>query len=190
MQLSGKDIIGLFHQYGEVIYGEVMSVNSHSVQAGWLAREQGQSPAIQAAAFLHDIGHIIPLLATEADGERMGAFGMEQHDLIGADYLERAGFPAVVVACAKNHVKAKRYLCYQEPGYFQQLSVASVETLNYQGGPMNAAEAANFEQDPYFEAAIAVRRLDELAKAANYEITAAHWQYFGGLLDEVRQNPA
>lgn len=185
MNSSASDIIELFKTHGEVVYGEVMSVNSHSVQAGWLAKEKGLNQEIQVAAFLHDIGHIIPLLANETGGERMGAFGMDQHDLIGADYLERAGFPAAVVACAKNHVNAKRYLCYREPGYFEQLSPASVETLRYQGGPMTAEEAAAFEQAPHFKASIAVRRLDELAKEANYTITEAHWQYFEERIAEM-----
>lgn len=185
MRRSASEIIALFKTHGEAIYGEVMSVNSHSIQAGYLAKENGYDPAVQVAAFLHDIGHIIPLLADETSGKRMGEFGMDQHDLIGADYLERAGFPGVVVACAKNHVKAKRYLCYQEPTYFEQLSAASVETLRYQGGPMEAAEAAVFEEAPHFKASIAVRRLDELAKAANYAITEAHWQYFEDLMTEM-----
>lgn len=185
MQTAAKAIINLFREHGEVVYGEVMSVNSHSIQAGWLAKEKGYDQGIQVAAFLHDIGHIIPLLDTEAQGNRMGEFGMDQHDLIGADYLERAGFPAVVVACAKNHVNAKRYLCYQEPGYFEQLSPASVETLRYQGGPMAPEEAAVFEQTPHFKASIAVRRLDELAKEAEYLITEAHWQYFEECIAEM-----
>jgi len=186
MQTAATTIINLFREHGEVVYGEVMSVNSHSIQAGWLAREKGYDQDIQVAAFLHDIGHILPLLATEAQGNRMGEFGMDQHDLIGADYLERAGFPALVVACAKNHVNAKRYLCQQEPGYFSQLSPASVATLNYQGGPMTPDEARAFEQSPHFSASITVRRLDELAKQADFQIDESHWIYFTELIDEVR----
>ncbi len=185
MNISASEIIELFKTHGEVVYGEVMSVNSHSIQSGWLAKEKGYKRDIQLAAFLHDIGHIIPLLADEVTGERMGEFGMEQHDQIGADYLERVGFPAVVATCAKNHVNAKRYLCYQEPGYFEQLSPASVETLRYQGGPMDADEAAAFEQAPYFKASITVRRLDELAKEEAYSVTEAHWQYFKKLMEEM-----
>ena len=188
MHTSASKIIELFKEHGEVVYGEVMSVNSHSIQAGWLAKKKGYDRDIQVAALLHDIGHIIPLLANEASGERMGEFGMEQHDLIGADYLERVGFPEVVVACAKNHVKAKRYLCYQEPGYYEQLSPASVETLRYQGGPMDAKEATTFEQAPHFKASITVRRLDELAKEEGYPITEAHWQYFEALIKEMLES--
>ena len=185
MKTSASEIIELFKEHGEVVYGEVMSVNSHSIQAGWLAKEKGYDYNIQVAAFLHDIGHIIPLLATEANGERMGGFGMEQHDLIGADYLERAGFPAEVIACAKNHVNAKRYLVNKGLGYLEERSPASVATLSYQGGPMDADEAAAFEQLPHFKASIIVRRLDELAKEADYSITEAHWQYFEGMMDEM-----
>lgn len=185
MKTSANEIIELFKQHGEVVYGEVMDVNSHSIQAGWLAKEKGYEKGIQVAAFLHDIGHVIPLLVTEPTAERMGEFGMEQHDLIGADYLERMGFPAVVVACAKNHVNAKRYLCFKEPGYYEQLSMASQETLRYQGGPMDAEEAAQFEAEPHFQASIIVRRLDELAKEEHFEIRDEHWQYFNDLMQEM-----
>ena len=63
-----------------------------------------------------------------------------------------------------NHVNAKRYLTYKNPKYFAGLSDASRKTLEFQGGPMQAEEAGTFEQNPYFELIIQMRRWDEAAK--------------------------
>ena len=62
------------------------------------------------------------------------------------------------------HVAAKRYLCAVEPGYLAALSPASVYTLKVQGGPMNAAERAEFEANPQAGAALRLRRWDDEAK--------------------------
>jgi gamma-butyrobetaine dioxygenase len=78
------------------------------------------------------------------------------------------------------HVAAKRYLCAAEPGYFGLLSAESVRTLAAQGGPMSAAEAAEFEAHPYFADAVAVRRWDEAAKDPG--ITPPGFGRFAGLL--------
>lgn len=180
---KAKEIIELFKTHGEIIYGEVMSVNSHSFQAGIEARNQGFDQLIQLAAFLHDIGHILPLSVEELSGDRMGEFGMEQHDLIGAQYLKNSGCPPLVVACAQYHVAAKRYLCFADPNYMSTLSFASQQTLSYQGGPLNEKEARKFENLPFFTSIITVRKIDELAKKADFSITAEHWQYFEDILN-------
>ncbi len=184
-QRLASEILQIFRQHGDQSYGEAMSVNSHSVQAGWLAKEKGYSEELQLAAFLHDIGHLIPLSADEKDMAMMGQYGVEQHDLIGEEYLAHRGFSPLIRACVRNHVAAKRYLCAKEPGYFETLSEASLATLAHQGGPMTEEQCAAFERDPHFEASIRIRRLDELAKEADYLITEDHWAYFTGLLDRL-----
>jgi gamma-butyrobetaine dioxygenase len=63
-----------------------------------------------------------------------------------------------------QHVAAKRYLCQVEDGYFERLSEESVHSLAVQGGPFTAAEAEAFFSRPQAEAAVALRRWDELAK--------------------------
>ncbi len=65
------------------------------------------------------------------------------------------------------HVAAKRYLCTIEPGYREQLSAASEYTLQVQGGPMDAAQAAAFAALPGAADAVAVRRWDDQAKDAD-----------------------
>jgi predicted HD phosphohydrolase len=61
-------------------------------------------------------------------------------------------------------VPAKRYLCATDAEYQSQLSPASVQSLALQGGPFTPAEVAEFERNPHFRAAVALRRWDDLAK--------------------------
>ncbi len=60
------------------------------------------------------------------------------------------------------HVDAKRYLCANEPGYYETLSTGSVRSL--QGRPMQEHESQEFLSHPYAEAALKLRRWDEGAK--------------------------
>ena len=181
--MTVQELIQIFKANGDVVYGEAMSVNSHSIQAGLLAKMQGFSEELQLAAFLHDIGHLMPEEDESGESQMMGEFGAEQHDVLGAHYLKELGCSPVVVACTKNHVDAKRYLCFAEKGYYEQLSDASKATLEYQGGPMSEEEAKAFSSSPFFEASIAIRRLDEEAKEGDFQIQNGHWDYFEDLLD-------
>lgn len=168
-------------------YGEGFSVSSHSIQAGLLAQEQGYDSALVVAAFVHDIGHLYPLEIAAAEVQKMGDFGIEAHDQWGEKFLRQRGFRTQVIAPVEHHVKAKRYLCYKEPHYYDSLSEASKETLSYQGGPMSAKEAQAFASAPFFEDIIKIRRIDDAAKADNFEVKPSHWEYFGGLLDELHE---
>ena len=62
------------------------------------------------------------------------------------------------------HVAAKRYLTAVEPEYMAKLSEPSVTSLMLQGGPMSTAEQEEFRAHPHWEAAVRLRRYDELAK--------------------------
>jgi len=73
--------------------------------------------------------------------------------------------PPWISECVRLHVAAKRYLCAKYPAYFDQLSSASVHTLLLQGGPMSADEVAAFEEIPYCEDAVKVRKWDDHGKA-------------------------
>lgn len=175
------EVLSLFQQFGNMEYGEGFSVNSHSIQAGLLAKEQGLDDELILAAFLHDIGHLYPLSLTE-EHEKMGEYGIEAHDRWGESFLQERGFSARMQATVKNHVAAKRYLCAVDSSYHDQLSLASQQTLNYQGGPMSTAEVRAFEADPYFQDSIVIRRIDDEAKAKAFEVQTVHWQYFESLL--------
>ena len=58
-------------------------------------------------------------------------------------------------------------MTYRYPHYYDELSEASKQTLEYQGGKMRPQEAEEFECDPLFNSYILLRRWDELAKETN-----------------------
>jgi predicted HD phosphohydrolase len=64
------------------------------------------------------------------------------------------------------HVAAKRYLCATDPSYLDELSPASLHSLELQGGPYAPAEVAAFDESPYAEDAVRLRRYDDIGKVA------------------------
>lgn len=141
--------------------GEPVSHLEHMAQAAQLAIEENFDDEVVLAAFLHDIGHITTLRSTE---NNMDGFGITNHEKAGAEFLRDHGFPEKICQLVEHHVSAKRYLVYAEPAYLDNLSEASRETLNHQGGPMTSEEAEAFKRHPYFELFIKMRRWDEQAK--------------------------
>lgn len=164
MELSEKlDLVfNLYKAFGAADYiGEPVSQIEHMAQSAQLAEAEGYDSEVILAAFFHDIGH---LLAQNEKMESMGGFGVKRHEQIGADFLREVGFPERIAKLVENHVQAKRYLTYKYPEYLDKLSEASLNTLHYQGGPMTAEEAINFENDPIFELSLQMRAWDEAAK--------------------------
>ena len=104
---------------------------------------------------------------------RFGDFGTVQ-----------CGFGERVAQLVEGHVAAKRYLTFKQPAYHQRLSAASKATLGYQGGPMSAEEAREFEANPLFSRILELRTWDEAAKVpgqpadlARYTpILRRHWK--------------
>ena len=95
----------------------------------------------------------------------MADCGVKNHEQIGADFaVQEMGLPARVGRLICAHVNAKRYLCWKNPDYHNKLSDASKTTLTFQGGPMESAEAEEWEKDPDFENFLAMRKWDEAAK--------------------------
>ena len=157
-----NDIIALYKNHGGSEYaGEKVSQLEHMVQAAQLAEENGYDEEVVLAAFLHDIGHI----AVEPNGKKeVNEFGLKDHEAIGAIFLMEKGFSLKICRLVASHVAAKRYLTRKDPDYYNQLSVASKKTLEFQGGKMSVEEAAEFEKDPLFNEIILMRRWDEQAK--------------------------
>jgi phosphonate degradation associated HDIG domain protein len=152
----------LFAQHGqEAYFGENVSQFEHAAQAAELARKAGFDEEVQLAAFLHDIGHLLP---TDNPDELMDEYGRRDHEGAAAAWLLERGFSERVTALIEHHVNAKRYLTYKQPAYFDTLSEASLRTLEFQGGPMQQAEAEAFEQHPHFDLILRMRRWDEAAK--------------------------
>jgi phosphonate degradation associated HDIG domain protein len=162
----------------ESYLGEAVTMQAHMLQAAHLAEQEGAEDALVAAALLHDIGHY-----TGEFGEDYIEQGVDDlHEEAGARVLE-AFFPPLVVACVRQHVAAKRYLCATEPDYFAKLSPASVATLALQGGPMSADEVAAFEREPFHREAVRVRRWDEAAKEPGAAIPG--FDHYAPLLQRV-----
>ena len=160
-----EEIFELYQKHGSNEYaGEKVSQLEHMVQAAQLAKAGGYDDEIVLAAFLHDIGHIC---AASYITSNMNGFGVMNHEKIGANFLRKRGFSERIARLVENHVSAKRYLTFKFPEYYEGLSKASKNTLQFQGGQMNYDEAMLFEQDDLFEEFIAMRRWDELAKEEN-----------------------
>ena len=74
------EIFELYRTYGSQPYGEAVTIAEHCLQTAAVAKSQGASKELIAAALLHDVGHLIQ----EADDE----YGYHQHDQSGGDYLQ------------------------------------------------------------------------------------------------------
>jgi phosphonate degradation associated HDIG domain protein len=156
------EIITLYNAHGHAEYaGEKVSQLEHMAQSAQLAAAQEMDDTFVLAAFLHDIGHIC---VAAQHNNTMGDYGITDHEAAGADYLRQRGFSETLITLVGSHVAAKRYLTCRHPDYYAQLSEASKQTLEHQGGRMSETEATAFEQQPLFSAVIALRRIDEQAK--------------------------
>lgn len=163
-----QEIRQLFENQGdEAYYGENISQYEHAAQAALLAQKQGFDYEVQIAAFLHDIGHLLPANSTE---ELMELYGRKKHEAVAANWLRARDFSEKIAILVENHVNAKRYLCFVNDTYYDNLSEASKKTLEFQGGKMTEEEAKNFEKNPYFETIIKMRRWDEAAKVEGQKL--------------------
>ncbi|MEM7169879.1 MAG: HD domain-containing protein [Pseudomonadota bacterium] len=146
---------------GEEYLGEPVTMAEHMLQAAHFAAQDDEAEIVVVAALLHDIGHFT---------SEFGTFSMTDthdryHENAGAKVLE-AFFPPLVVACVRQHVAAKRYLCAARPEYRHELSEASIHSLNLQGGPLSPDAVAAFERQPYFSQILTVRACDDRGKQA------------------------
>lgn len=150
----------LYRLHGQRLYGgvqaEAVTALEHALQCAQLAEWAHADDSLVAAALLHDVGHLLAGGHTP-DGED------DQHEMLASAWLSQA-FDADVVEPIRLHVQAKRYLCTRDTGYHDSLSPASRHTLVLQGGPMSEAEAQAFETLPHADAAVKLRRWDDLAK--------------------------
>ncbi len=146
------------NQYG----GEAVSQLEHALQCAYLAERAGETPETVAAAFLHDLGH---MLAAHRDQhtEPVAANDDDLHQYVAIPFL-RGLLPDAVLEPIRLHVDAKRYLCAIDTNYWSALSDASKKSLTRQGGAFSAEQVEAFDQQPYAQEAVRLRRYDDLAK--------------------------
>jgi phosphonate degradation associated HDIG domain protein len=150
---------------------ERISQLEHALQSATLAERAGSSAPLIAACLLHDLGHLL-----DPDAERTRSREADDHhEKTGAKRLS-ALFGQAVTEPVRLHVDAKRWLCATDDAYFGLLSAASVRSLELQGGPFTAAEAAAFRAQPFAEDAVRLRRWDDHAKVVGAATpTLAHF---------------
>jgi len=142
--------------------GEPVTMQAHFLQCAEHVSQQSDNPALVVAALLHDIGHFSHYFGVDTSTIDVD----HEHGELGAQILAPWYGPEVVEP-VRLHVTAKRYLCATESRYFSHLSEASVKSLAVQGGPMQAEEIEAFENNPWCESAILVRRADDNAKVTD-----------------------
>jgi phosphonate degradation associated HDIG domain protein len=150
----------LFRERGDSLYGgEAVTQLEHALQAADLAEQAGSAGPLILAALFHDIGHLLHNLPDDAPDDGIDDF----HERLGDRWLRKYFTPAVATP-VRQHVAAKRYLCAADPEYLAALSPPSLQSLALQGGPFTADEAQEFEQQPFFQDSIELRRWDDQAK--------------------------
>lgn len=168
---SGRSLIGherpivdhlvdLLASMSDHTYGERVDMLQHSLQTAACARAAGAGDELVLAGLLHDLGHVL--------GDA-GAWGLPDHAEVGARYLQQ-WLPAGVVEPIRLHVAAKRCLVATDPGYLDQLSEASVQSLHEQGGAFDADEVADFLTRPHAAAALTLRRHDDDGKVTGLDV--------------------
>jgi phosphonate degradation associated HDIG domain protein len=158
MPVSVDAVVRLYTMRAGLRYGsELVSQLEHALQCAQLALAEGAETELVAAAFLHDIGHLVAHRCHEAEREID-----DLHQYLAVSYL-RGAFGAAVLEPIKLHIDAKRYLCRAEPGYWERLSPASKRSLELQGGAHTPAEGAFFIGQPFARQAVRLRRWDDAA---------------------------
>lgn len=178
-----QELLDLLSAKGnDAYFGEQVSVLEHCLQCAYFAERSNASPAVIAAALLHDVGHILHGLP-----EDIAQHGMDgRHEEVGAAFLSQ-WFDESVTEPVRLHVPAKRYLCATDAGYFSVLSPSSVESLQIQGGPMSDEEASAFAASAHAQVAVAVRRWDDEAKIQALQVPAL--EHYVPILQAVLRVP-
>jgi phosphonate degradation associated HDIG domain protein len=159
MALTIVEIVEVLETRGKEKYGrEAVSQLEHALQCAHLAELAHEPPDLVAACLLHDLGHLMSTMPDEFNHTQD-----DVHQHLAVPFLSGV-FNSAVIDPIRMHVEAKRYLCQAQPGYWDTLSRASKDSLVLQGGPHSEAQAQQFIAQPQAQAAVRLRRYDDLAK--------------------------
>lgn len=189
IDLIVKDIFQYYYKNGNNDYiGEGVTQLEHMTQSAMIAESENQPLEVILAAFFHDLGHILEDYRDleNSNVETMGEYGIKDHEKVGADYLRSKGINYPIPELVENHVRAKRYLTYKYPEYYNNLSEGSKNTLRFQGGPMSEVEGQQFEKDPLFNTSLKMREYDERSKEQNIQLNSLN--YYENLLRRYLHN--
>ena len=167
-----QDLCQLFADRGDSEYGgEAVTQREHALQCALLAEQSAAPTSLIVAALLHDVGHLLHDLPTDAPEQGID----DAHENSGNHFLKKHFGPEVTEP-VRLHVAAKRYLCTVDASYYEQLSEPSIVSLELQGGTMSDGEKAEFESSPYWKEALELRRWDDMAKVVDLETpTVEHY---------------
>ncbi|MGK7948913.1 MAG: phosphonate degradation HD-domain oxygenase [Xenococcaceae cyanobacterium] len=158
---SIEDIISLLKTKGDRQYGgESVSQLEHALQCATLAEAESKSHELIVASLLHDLGHLLPELEKSSNAYHNND---DFHEYKAIPYL-REFFSLAVTEPIRLHVQAKKYLCAVDSNYWESLSPASQQSLQWQGGVFSKEEAKAFIARPFAQQAVQLRQWDDLAK--------------------------
>ena len=156
MNFSIGDIITLFKTKGDRQYGgESVSQLEHALQCATLAKAEDSSQELIIASLLHDLGHLLSDIDETSENDL--------HEYKAIPQLKKL-FGLAVSEPIRLHVKAKKYLCAVDSNYWESLSSASKQSLEWQGGIFSEEEAKAFIALPFAQQAVQLRHWDDLAK--------------------------
>lgn len=170
------EIYELFKEFGKADYiGEPISQINHAVQCGKLAIDLfPHDSEFVTACLLHDVGELVGLNQNMSRSQ----LGTKAHEYVGAEFLERRGFTRKTCELVREHVRAKRYLCYSNSDYYDALSFASKQTLEQQGGPLTDVQAQQWLKSPWAILAVQVRLIDDRGKDVTKSYTSKDFADF------------
>ncbi|MCC7538502.1 MAG: HD domain-containing protein [Deltaproteobacteria bacterium] len=158
MEMDVEQILEILRNGEALDDGEPIDLLQHSLQcATLLAERHPGDEELQLAGLLHDLGTVLRPRANAA------------HATIGAAAIESLLGSRVAWLIA-HHVDAKRYLVATDPEYRARLSARSIETLEAQGGPLDAASVAALDAHPDLAALVALRKADDDAKVIGLDV--------------------
>lgn len=163
---SVDSVLAPFHQWGHLFLGEAVSQREHALQCAWFAQQDNAPSHIVVAALLHDIGHLLTYCESGTHPEDDGSSGY--HENVGAVFLAQH-FAEEIVKPVRLHVAAKRYQVTTQKAYRESLSSASNQSLQLQGGLMDASTCHLFESSPWFTDALLLRKYDEMGKQIDFK---------------------